>query len=124
MDYADLTIETVAGGSVPERFEAELEKVIENVMDPNTKPDAQRRIRIDVKIKPTEDRSNGTVSVEVSSKLAGQKSDAGPFYIGRQDGKLTAVTTDPEQGDIFDDPDEDGQVSPIESARTADNGGN
>ena len=46
MKTADLSLETIASGTVPEKFQRALEKVLENILDPNTDAKAKRQITV------------------------------------------------------------------------------
>lgn len=64
------SLDKLLGGAVAEMFSKEMVKVAENVLDPNTKPDAEREILISVKVKPDEERDIANMSAQVKSKLA------------------------------------------------------
>jgi len=66
----DININTLSGGAVAERLNRELQRVAENVMDPNTKPDAVRTVTVTIKIKPNETRQLGVTDIQVKSALA------------------------------------------------------
>jgi hypothetical protein len=58
-------------GAVEELFSREMKKVVNNIHDLNTKPDAIRSLTITMKIKPSkEDRSLAVLETSVTSKLA------------------------------------------------------
>lgn len=99
----ELTLESVAGGAAVELFDREFRKVLDNILDPNTDPTAARSVKIEIKIKPTEDRESGTVSVVVGSKLATAKPVAAQIFMGMHNGKPTAVMYDPRQPGLFDE---------------------
>ena len=102
MKSADLSLDTVARGAVPEKFDHALRAILDNVMDPNTPWDAKRSITITLSFRPHEDRRQMDVDADVTTKLANMKSDTGIAYIGQRDGEIVAVTVDPEQPDMFD----------------------
>ena len=56
-------------GSVEERFNAELDKVWQNVFDPNTDPKKTRTLTLKVKIIPNERRDSCDFRVNVTSSL-------------------------------------------------------
>lgn len=60
----------MAGGSFEERMDVEMAKVIQNIMDPNTKATAKRKITMEFEITPDEDRSRFAVVVSAKSRLA------------------------------------------------------
>lgn len=53
----NVKLENLGCGAAAEMFQKELENVIANICDPNTKPDAVRTVTLKVKIKPGKDRS-------------------------------------------------------------------
>lgn len=57
-------------GSVEERFNRELDKVWDNVYDPNTDPKKARTLTLKVKIIPNERRDSCDFRVSVQSSLA------------------------------------------------------
>lgn len=51
-----VSLENIGRGAALERFDVELQKVLENVLDPNTKPTATRKVTL------WNSRSNPTMS--------------------------------------------------------------
>ena len=66
----ELSLLTLMGGLAVERFDDELTKVLENIIDPNTKPDATRSITLKVTMKPNKNRGLSDMILEVGSKIA------------------------------------------------------
>ena len=64
-----VTLETIGGGVIPEKFQVEFARILENINDPNTTLE-ERVITIQVKIKPTYDRTWFRTKIECKSKLA------------------------------------------------------
>lgn len=69
----NVDIANLAGGAMAERINRELQKLAENVMDPNTRADAVRTLTISIKIKPNEARQLGAADIEVKSSLVPAK---------------------------------------------------
>lgn len=65
-----VSLDTLGGGAAMERFQIELDRVLENIYDANTKPDAVREVTLKLKIKPGHDRKTGVVQLYTSSKLS------------------------------------------------------
>lgn len=106
MDEQKVTIGTLAGGAVQERFEIELQKVLQNIMDPNTDWKKKRTITLSVTFDPTEERSFSTINCAVKSTLAPQKLVSSGLFIGK-DGKgraLAAEVVKQTPGQIFIEP--------------------
>jgi len=64
------TLETLGQGVAAELFEAELKKVLANILDPNTKPTETRSITITVSIKPNDARDMANVKIQPRVKLS------------------------------------------------------
>jgi len=114
----DFSLETIGLGAVSERFEEEMEKLIENVLDPNTDIKKIREITIKLKIKPAlENRERCSLETIVSSKLAPAKALASHIHIGiSADGEMNAVEDTPRQGNLFPDPDPKSNVRDMKKA--------
>lgn len=71
-------------GGLQERFNHELKKVVENVMDPNTSQKKKRKIAININVIPTDDyRDEIIFDVEVKSTLAPRENVGGRILIGQ-----------------------------------------
>jgi len=57
-------------GGVEERFNVEMDKIWQNVQDPNTDPKAKREINIKITVKPNERRDSADFDVSVIGKPA------------------------------------------------------
>jgi hypothetical protein len=97
----EVNLETFAGGAAPERFERELGRVLRNIMDPNTDPEALREIALKFKIKPDETRTFLRTRLEVTSKLAPARPVETPLHLAEKGGRYVAVGYDPRQPDLF-----------------------
>lgn len=64
-----LSVETLYNGGVAEVLMAELNKVVQNILDPNTEPKKERSVTLKMKIKPNEQRNMAELRVETTSKL-------------------------------------------------------
>lgn len=95
---------SLAEGAAVERFDIELEKILRNIADVNTEPEAPREINLKVRIKPDEDREIGAVTISVTSKCPGLKAVSTRVYFGRMGGRPVAVESNPKQLGIFTPP--------------------
>ena len=89
-------------GAAIERFDVELQRVLANIMDVNTKADAKRNITLKVTIVPNEDRSVAGVSIECNSKLAPYAPHPTMMFIKQGKNSVTAYEADVEQTDMFE----------------------
>lgn len=92
-----VSLDTIGQGAALEMFQAELDKVLTNILDPNTRPTTVRRITLSVDIKPDEDRSFGTVAISTAAKLAPVKAVGTAIYIGSRAGHPVATERDNRQ---------------------------
>ena len=59
----------MGGGAILERVDYEMGKVIDNIMDPNTKATAKRKITVCLEITPSADRKTYTMQATAKSTL-------------------------------------------------------
>lgn len=111
-EIIDLT--QFADGAVAERFNQELQKVLENIADPNTDPKKVRKLTMTVKISSNEKRDLATVNVEAKSTLVPAKHIEAQLLMDYDNkGKVTGAELksgikdqtyfDAETGEITDD---------------------
>lgn len=97
-----VTLDTIGGGALSELFTEELARVLANIADPNMDVGSKRTITITVTFKPNRDRDVADVALACRSKLAGLVTVDTQLFMGRKDGKLVAVESDPRQSNLFD----------------------
>ena len=78
-----MNLQDSVGGQLQAKFERSIEKVIENLQDPNTSFQIKRGITIKLDFTQNENRDDVSVSVLVSEKLAPQQDIETKFYIGK-----------------------------------------
>ena len=86
-------LDELLDGGVTERFNMEMERVMNNVFDPNTDPKANRQIQIIINIKPNERRDAGEFKVDVKSKIAAMMPITQTVFL-RQDDYGNVVATE------------------------------
>ena len=91
-----VSLATLGRGAVIERFDDELRRVLENIMDPNT-ADGAREVIVKVKIEPNEERNSASVGIFVASKVQGPKAVPTIIYMGKDRGQAVAFEYNPEQ---------------------------
>lgn len=97
-----VSITSIARDAVVERFDDALAKVVENILDPNTKAEADRKIVIEVTLKPNESRSMAATLVKCDVKTVGPRALETALYVGRKNGHPAATEYNPDQPSIFD----------------------
>lgn len=96
-----LNIGNICGGAVPELFEHEVGKMLKNVADLNTDPEAKRSITFEFTFKPAPDRKSAVVKLVCKAKNAGVNSVAGSVFMSSAHGEVQAFTEDPRQTNLF-----------------------
>jgi len=106
-----LNLENLGGGAAAELFNAELQHALDNIADPNTKPDQVREVTLKLKVKPSENRRSATIEVAASSKLAPVRPHSDVIYIGKKHGKNVATGSDARQLAFGVDLEQEGRAS-------------
>lgn len=60
----------MARGAILERADYEMGRIMENILDPNTKPTEKRKLTLTIEFSPDDDRAMIGVSVTAKSSLA------------------------------------------------------
>ena len=85
------SLDNLMSGAVSERFNDELQKVLQNVLDPNTDPKKKRKLQFVVTVAPNEKRDAAEFSVDVKASLAPPVPVSTSVYIGKtNDGDVIA----------------------------------
>lgn len=85
-------LDELMDGALTERFNYEMERVLNNVFDLNTDPKKKRQISIVIDIAPNERRDAAEFRVDVKSKLAAPMAIAQTVMIYQDDdGNVTAT---------------------------------
>jgi hypothetical protein len=107
LKYEGISLSTLNKGAVLELFGVEWQKLLDNISDPNTKPEAARKLKIEIAVKPQKDRRNALCSVSATTNLAAIIPHEASIVIGVEDGKVTAYAFDPGQHGLEFDEDAD-----------------
>ena len=87
----ELSVANLYGGGVVERIHEELNRAIQNIVDPNTPAKKVRKVKMEIAIKPNEQRNMAEVIVSTSSTLCPPEPIETSIYIG----------ADPRTGETF-----------------------
>ena len=63
-------LDELMDGALTERFNREMDRVLQNVFDPNTDPKGKRQIQIIIEITPNETRDVAKFKVDLKTKIA------------------------------------------------------
>lgn len=88
----DLPLSALANGAIQEKLDYELEKLFNNIHDPNTKAEDKRSITIKIEFSPDENRQTIKVTSNISLKLANVKDVSTTVLTGKDiaNGKIEA----------------------------------
>jgi hypothetical protein len=113
---AEITLANLGGGAAVEKFQEEFEKVIQNILDPNTEAKAKREVVLKVIIQPTADRDWTTMKVEALAKLAPNVAYTTRAFVGvdKESGRNVACESNPNQTTIEDFIERDKNVEKLE----------
>jgi len=109
----EVSLVTLGGGAAVEKFDFELERVLENIQDINCDATAVREVTVKVKIKPDRNREVGSVSVQATAKLAPELPHETPVYFSNKKGVHVAYQNDPKQTEMFSEKDKPDNVTEI-----------
>lgn len=90
------SIMSMARGAFEERVDYEMDKVIQNILDPNTKATAKRKITLTIELTPDDERRTIGVSVTAKSTLAATNPVATALYV-TSDGNGELVVAEPNE---------------------------
>ena len=77
-----LTLATLCGGALQEKVDRALQKVADNILDPNTDADKKRVITLKLTFKPkADDREDVAVATEVQVALASETGTATQVFV-------------------------------------------
>jgi hypothetical protein len=96
MDEETLGLSSLGRGAAIERFDDALQRVLNNVIDPNTDLGA-RKIVLTVTIKPNDARDQCAVAISCGEKLGGSKPVGTTLFVGRGKDGAVALEHDPKQ---------------------------
>jgi len=99
----EMKLETLKRGAVAEQFNEALDRVLENVVDPNTEAEAVRSVTLKVSLKPDEDRETIAIKANVTAKLASAEAITGKAFIVHTRDGVKAAEHDPAQQNFIHD---------------------
>jgi hypothetical protein len=107
----EMTLSTLAGGALEEKFQIELDKVLRNIDDPNA-AGGKREIALKIGFKPNAKGSAADIVIASSCKLQPDIPTETMFYLGKQGAKPKAWEHDPNQMRF---PFEEGDISEVKN---------
>jgi hypothetical protein len=99
-----VTLANLAGGDAEKQFQRCLRQVHDNVNDPNTKPEAARKITLTLTFRPGSEREMSFVQVDSKVGLAANQPKVAQVFFGTEHGEPVVTNNDLNQGDLLDGP--------------------
>ncbi|RRG80136.1 hypothetical protein, partial [Clostridioides difficile] len=78
-----IALEKFAGGVLKEKFNTELQKVLDNIADPNTDFKKTRKISLEIVFKANEDRDLAEVDIKSKATIVEAKATTTKVIIGK-----------------------------------------
>ena len=97
-----INLTDLASGAVQERFDLELQKVFDNILDPNTDWKKARKLQLTLTFKTNEDRDITHVNVDAKTALVPAFGIYTKFWMDR-DQAGHAAAAEVSQGRLFDE---------------------
>lgn len=102
MSYKPVSLESINSGAVTELFDEEFKRLLANIADENTEPNASRSITIKVVVKPQKNRESANTKISVTSALAPIKPNEGLIMFSSDGSKIQAFESDLRQPELAD----------------------
>ncbi|MCL5458061.1 replication terminator protein [Loigolactobacillus coryniformis] len=81
----NIKLSELANGGAQEKFNHELKRIAENILDPNTDANKKRKIVLTTTFTPSDDRNLVTIGIDVKSMLAPENGVNTLMMVGRND---------------------------------------
>jgi len=116
-NYEEVNLSNILNGALEEKFKLEVQKVMNNIADPNVKRGGVRTIDIKLKIKPEYD-SNGKLLyhrtlANVTSNIPGYEAVEGALHSYKQKGEFKLVQQKATLGELFQTESDNSSVKQI-----------
>lgn len=83
----EMRLSNINGGAAEEVFSMELEKVVQDMLDPNKERDKPRSITLTITLKPSKEDRMGVFTISGKSSLAPVQTMGGYFAYGKEGGR-------------------------------------
>lgn len=92
-----LSVETMSGGALIERFDAELRKAVDNILDVNTSDKKSRKVTCSIVLTPS-GRDRAKIEIQTTSTLAPYTAYSSQIFFGKDaTGAVVGMEQDPNQ---------------------------
>lgn len=97
MDNQQKSILQMARGAIQERADYEMSKLLENILDPNTKATEKRKLVLTLELRPDDTRQNIVVCCTAKSTLAATNPVTTSLYVAGEETVVEMVPQIPGQ---------------------------
>lgn len=108
-----VTLANIANGAAEQQFQQALRDIHANIKNPNTKPDAKRKVTLTLTFEPGADRDLSVVAVDSKVALAPPAKKASQVFFGTERGEPIVTANDMNQYDIEDEAEAAAGVVPM-----------
>lgn len=95
-----ITLSSLSGGILEEKFEDAMKQVVSNIIDPNTEAKSVREINIKIKIKPNENREVVIYDASCTTKLTPNKPYQNVLFVGSEEKNIGLFESDSRQEEM------------------------
>lgn len=78
----NLSLANMRGGAIIEAVDAEIQRVLNNIVDPNSTPEAKRTVTLTITFKPNRENDQCVITAQAKSNLAPDISISTAAFIG------------------------------------------
>lgn len=107
-----MSVATMSGGAVVEQFDEAIQRVLENIVDPNTVAKAKRTVTLKVVLHPDEERELCGFAASVQVGMAPAAAINGRAWLAQTRDGVVALEHDPKQRNFIRE-DEKAEVRPL-----------
>lgn len=107
-----ITLSSFGDGAAEEKFSDALDRVLENILDPNIPWKGKRTITLTFEIEPREQRDLAIARVNCTIKTVPPEAHGTHLLIGQQGKRRMAAEYNPQTSLVFEEPEHEG-VLPI-----------
>lgn len=100
-----MSVATLRKGSAVEMVDEAIQRVLENVVDPNTDAKSKRKVVMTLTFAPDKERESMGVDITVKTTMAPQASVSTMAFLAHTRDGVACVEHDPKQPGLFDQPD-------------------
>lgn len=95
VEIDQLRFEDINSGGVLEELNAAIERVIQDLGDPNAQPGAVRKITVTIAVRPDKGLTSALIQAQVATKLAQPEPSEGMVFLSvRRGGRVVAESRD------------------------------